>query len=60
MKYDRIIFNIVLILCLQDIVGTYKFVVYLVAGIATSLIVYLYIFFQRRFKLSTEKNKKLN
>jgi len=55
MKYDQIIFNIVLILCLQDIVGTHKFFIYLIAGFAASLIIYSCNLFQRRSKSSTEK-----
>lgn len=50
MKYDRIIFNIVLILCLQDIVGIDKFCIYLVAGFASSFIFYVFNFFQKKSK----------
>ena len=60
MKYDRIIFIFTIMFCLQELVGVDKFLIYLGGGCITSLLMYLGDFLLKKYKSSTEKNKKQN
>ena len=52
MDYGRIILLFTIILCLQDLIGIDKFLIYLSGGCMTSFLMYLGDLLLKKYKLS--------